>query len=65
MNDRGKEAVGRFQDVGRTLQLEQWEEGGLDGDGRDTRFAWRQGDLAASRKQVAPLLRESLKKSQG
>lgn len=62
MNDRGKEAVGRFRDVGRPLDLERWEDedGGLDAEGGNTRFAWRQGDLAASRKQVAPLLRQAL-----
>ncbi|KJK84472.1 hypothetical protein H634G_00836 [Metarhizium anisopliae BRIP 53293] len=64
MTDRGKDAVGRFRDIGRPLGLEQWEDGGLDsddGDGGNTRFAWRQANLAASRKQVAPLLREALK----
>ncbi|TWU77284.1 Exopolyphosphatase [Metarhizium rileyi] len=62
MTDRGKEAVNRFRDLGRPLGLEQWEDGGLDGHGGNTRFAWRQADLTASRKQVAPLLREALKR---
>ncbi|OAQ95398.1 exopolyphosphatase [Purpureocillium lilacinum] len=31
------------------------------GRGQNTRFAWRQHDLAASRKQVAPLLREAMR----
>ncbi|KHN98461.1 exopolyphosphatase [Metarhizium album ARSEF 1941] len=64
LTDRGKAAIGRFGDVGRPLGLEQWEDGALDGDdgdGGNTRFAWRQANLAASRKQVAPLLREALR----
>lgn len=62
MNDKGKEALERFKDVGKSLDLEQWENGVLDVGG-NTRLAWRQGNLAASRKQVAPLLREALKRS--
>lgn len=56
----GVDAVGRFRrDAGEKLQLETWGEGALDG---EHRFAWRQHHLASSRKQVAPLLREALKK---
>ncbi|KAK2594766.1 Exopolyphosphatase [Conoideocrella luteorostrata] len=62
-NDKGTDAVGRFKDLAtERLRLEQWKNGELDGDG-NARFAWGQYELAASRKQVAPLLREALKLS--
>ncbi|KAM5345205.1 hypothetical protein ACJ41O_011067 [Fusarium nematophilum] len=60
VSDEGRGAVDRFVAVGERLRLETWKGGELD-DG-ERRFAWRQKDLAASRKQVAPLLRESLGK---
>ncbi|KAF7554537.1 hypothetical protein G7Z17_g2830 [Cylindrodendrum hubeiense] len=61
LTDEGKAAVERFRKLGVELQLETWGDGALD-DGAN-RSAWRQYNLAASRKQVAPLLREALKKS--
>ncbi|KAF5017930.1 hypothetical protein F66182_10114 [Fusarium sp. NRRL 66182] len=62
VSDQGREAVERFVGNGDRLKLEAWKGGELD-DGGKTRFVWRQKELAASRKQVAPLLREALKKS--
>ncbi|KLP10489.1 hypothetical protein CEK26_010787 [Fusarium fujikuroi] len=62
VTDQGREAVDRFVQAGDKLKLETWKEGELDHHGHK-RFAWRQKELAASRKQVAPLLREALKKS--
>ncbi|KAL6912834.1 hypothetical protein FSST1_010594 [Fusarium sambucinum] len=63
ISDQGREAVDRFvADSGEKLKLETWKDGELDKHGH-SRFAWRQHDLASSRKQVAPLLREALKKS--
>jgi exopolyphosphatase len=44
-----------------SLQLETWCDGALD-EG-ETRRAWRQRNLAASRKQVAPMLRDALDKA--
>ena len=58
---KGSEALGQFLDLGKSLKLEPYGNGRLDGDG-GKRLAWRQYDLAASRKQVAPLLRDALKK---
>lgn len=46
------------------LGLETWQNGGLD-DGGSRRRAWTQADLKASRKQVAPLLRESVRAGGG
>ncbi|KAL7925736.1 hypothetical protein ACQKWADRAFT_282852 [Trichoderma austrokoningii] len=60
MTDRGVVAANNFPAIAKGLQLEQWREGLLDGDD-DKRKAWRQKDLSASRKQVAPLLRDALK----
>ncbi|KAI5464926.1 hypothetical protein BGZ63DRAFT_350566 [Mariannaea sp. PMI_226] len=60
LTDEGKNAVERFRSIGDKLQLETWKEGALDG---ENRHAWRQHNLAASRKQVAPLLREALNKN--
>lgn len=59
----GIETVHRFRAIAgeRSLGLETWGDGALD-DG-DKRLAWRQGDLTSSRKQVAPLLREAMKKA--
>jgi exopolyphosphatase len=63
ISDEGREAVDRFvADAGEKLKLETYKDGELDQHGH-SRFAWRQHELAASRKQVAPLLREALKKS--
>jgi exopolyphosphatase len=59
LTDEGSKAVERFRKDGEKLQLEKWKDGALDG---ENRFAWRQYNLASSRKQVAPLLREALKK---
>ena len=60
VGEKGEEAVQRFVDVGKEkLKLENWKDGELD-KGRE-RLAWRQKELASSRKQVAPLLREALK----
>ncbi|KAF7563352.1 hypothetical protein G7046_g760 [Stylonectria norvegica] len=59
LNEKGRAAVKRFVSDGERLKLERWKDGELD-EGEE-RFAWRQGDLAASRKQVAPLLREALR----
>ncbi|KAJ6444944.1 exopolyphosphatase [Purpureocillium lavendulum] len=74
LNPRGSAAARKFADTARDgLELEQWHGGELDagadgaaggasaGRGQNTRFAWRQHDLAASRKQVAPLLREAMR----
>ncbi|KAG6006689.1 hypothetical protein E4U21_006764 [Claviceps maximensis] len=62
LNDRGRKAVQKFRDLAADkLRLEPWRGGSLDG--RDERFAWAQLELTASRKQVAPLLREALKLS--
>lgn len=59
LTNEGSKAVERFRKSGEKLQLEKWKDGALDG---ENRFAWRQYNLASSRKQVAPLLREALKK---
>lgn len=62
--DTGREATRQFvKDSTDKLQLETWREGKLDKEG--CRFAWRQLDLASSRKQVAPLLREAMNKVGG
>ena len=60
VGEKGEEALRRFAKLGEEkLKLEGWKDGELD-DG-ERRIAWRQRDLAASRKQVAPLLREAMK----
>ncbi|CAM1503294.1 Fc.00g080700.m01.CDS01 [Cosmosporella sp. VM-42] len=59
-NEKGEEVLERFVKIGEDkLKLEGWKDGELD-DGKK-RIAWRQKALAASRKQVAPLLREAMK----
>ncbi|KOS20909.1 Exopolyphosphatase [Escovopsis weberi] len=59
VTDGGSRAVRRFAHrVGAPLGLETWRQGMLDAEGRRV---WRQMELTASRKQVAPLLREALK----
>lgn len=58
---RGRAAAASFAETARgPLRLEAWRGDGL-GDEGDARFAWRQGELTASRKQVAPMLREAIK----
>lgn len=54
--------VGMAEEKG--LGLSVWGGGALDGDGGKRR-AWCQKDIKASRKQVAPLLRESIKVGNG
>ncbi|QPH19010.1 hypothetical protein C2857_004149 [Epichloe festucae Fl1] len=62
LNDEGRAAVRTFNDMATEhLKLQQWHQGSLDGGSE--RFAWAQFELAASRKQVAPLLREALRLS--
>ncbi|KPM35445.1 hypothetical protein AK830_g11116 [Neonectria ditissima] len=61
LTDDGKAAVERFRSVADKLELTTWGDGALD-DGA-SRGAWRQHNLGSSRKQVAPLLREALKKT--
>ncbi|KAG5984376.1 hypothetical protein E4U55_005051 [Claviceps digitariae] len=63
LNHQGRQAVRTFRDLAaQKLKLESWRGGELDG-GEEERFAWVQCELAASRKQVAPLLREALELS--
>ena len=62
LNDSVKETIPSFEEKARRaeLKLQVWRDGGLDSkDGE--RKAWRQFNLVASRKQVSPLLRESLR----
>ncbi|KAI9152139.1 putative exopolyphosphatase [Paramyrothecium foliicola] len=61
VSDEGAAALERFVGIAAGLELEPWRGGELDGEG-GRRRAWQQGDLASSRKQVAPLLREAMKK---
>lgn len=57
--DKGIEGLRKFADgSSEKLQLTTFGDGQLDD--KDNRKAWLQGNLAASRKQVAPLLREAL-----
>ncbi|KAM4058898.1 DHHA2 domain-containing protein [Hirsutella rhossiliensis] len=60
---RGKAAVVCFADAQRRpLGLHTWRDGELDcHEGETLRLAWCQDELAASRKRVAPLLREAMK----
>ncbi|KAF4583170.1 hypothetical protein GQ602_006314 [Ophiocordyceps camponoti-floridani] len=59
---RGDAAVARFVEHARQpLRLESWRRGELD-DG-ESRFAWHQRELAASRKRVGPLMREAMRKA--
>ncbi|UKZ56818.1 hypothetical protein TrVGV298_010659 [Trichoderma virens] len=64
ITDRGVVAAKNFPSVAKSLKLEQWKDGLLDGDD-GKRKTWRQKDLSASRKQVAPLLRDALKTVDG
>lgn len=57
-SERGTPAVNNFiQNSTDSFQLTQWKQGKLDG---DARFAWQQHKLTASRKQVAPALRDAM-----
>ncbi|KAK0386062.1 hypothetical protein NLU13_5899 [Sarocladium strictum] len=57
--DQGSAVLARFADSSSgKLELETWSDGRLDSTARK---AWKQKNLAASRKQVAPLLREAMK----
>lgn len=58
----GRAAVVRFADAqARPLQLHTWRDGLLDcRTGEMLRLAWRQDELTASRKRVAPLLRKAM-----
>ncbi|PHH86745.1 hypothetical protein CDD83_9814 [Cordyceps sp. RAO-2017] len=59
---RAVAAVARFVDLAaRPLRLESWRGGCLD-DGAD-RFAWHQHELSASRKKIAPLLRQAMREA--
>lgn len=64
ITERGVTAANNFPTIAKGLRLEQWKDGLLDGDD-GKRKTWRQRDLASSRKQVAPLLREALKTVDG
>jgi exopolyphosphatase len=57
--DGGAKVLRRFNEMSGDLKLNTWREGKLDID--KTRQAWRQENLAASRKQVAPLIRDAMK----
>jgi exopolyphosphatase len=62
VSDAGAAALERFIDIADSLQLKTWRGGELDDGKEGRRKTWQQGDLASSRKQVAPLLREAMKK---
>lgn len=64
LGERGAAAADRFaRAAADTLRLEPWAGARLGAapGSRDARFAWRQRELVASRKQVAPLLREAMR----
>ena len=58
VNGKGKAALDKFVEISSNLKLEPWGNGRLDEE--KTRFTWRQHDLASSRKQVAPILRDAM-----
>ncbi|KAH8172207.1 DHHA2 domain-containing protein [Sarocladium implicatum] len=59
ISEGGKAVLPRFADaMTEELGLEKWKDGKLD---TDRRMAWRQNNLSASRKQVAPYIREVMK----
>lgn len=62
LKDEVKECINAFTKKAEeaALGLKTWDQGGLDDEG-SARKAWSQSNLAASRKQVAPLLRESVR----
>ncbi|KAG6040788.1 hypothetical protein E4U41_007057 [Claviceps citrina] len=65
LDDGGREAVQKFRDMAtEELRLEPWHGASLSG-GEAGRFAWAQLELAASRKQVGPLLRKAMRLSRG
>lgn len=62
LSEQGCHAASRFSHHARDqLGLKTWESGLLDETEPGMRFAWRQMELAASRKQIAPLLREAMR----
>ena len=63
ITETGQAALQKFLAISSSLQLEAWNGGELDA--ANTRHAWRQHNLAASRKQVAPLLRDAIKSAAG
>lgn len=65
LNDRASGCISTFTEKAEEagLGLETWQNGCLDE--RFERRAWTQADLTASRKQVAPLLRESVRVGTG
>ena len=59
VTEGGAAVLPRFADsMTKELGLDQWKDGKLD---TDRRKAWRQNNLSASRKQVAPYIREAMK----
>ncbi|PNS16504.1 hypothetical protein CAC42_238 [Sphaceloma murrayae] len=57
-SDRGRKIIESFRsEAGDDLQLKEMERGDEDG---WLSFMWQQGNVAASRKQVAPLLRKAM-----
>jgi exopolyphosphatase len=62
LTEGGKDCMKCFRQKAEenSLQLSSWEDGELDSQNGE-RAAFRQGNVAMSRKQIAPLLRECLK----
>jgi exopolyphosphatase len=58
--ETAKAFVAKYEDK---LELQPWEGGKLDDtdDQKKWRMCWKQGNLAASRKQIAPMLREAMR----
>lgn len=68
--EQAVDAARRFADANaEMLELRTWGDGKLDvvgqggQDGREWRRCWTQGKMECSRKQVAPMLREAMKRS--
>lgn len=68
--EQAADAARRFADANaEMLELRTWGDGKLDvvgqdgQDGREWRRCWTQGKMECSRKQVAPMLREAMKRS--
>ena len=60
IKERAKDSIKAFEDnAAKDLQLSQWGSGELDSEDGE-RKVWNQRNLAASRKEVAPLLRTSV-----
>lgn len=57
-NQHAVKGIHHFEEIADSLELEQYGNGKLDKG--DDRKAWRQKNLAASRKQVSPILRKAL-----